>query len=66
MPNYWRNSVPGSCYFFTVNLLERKRNLLIDHIDLLGDSVFTVRRLYAFHIDTCCRAPQLSSDSVLS
>jgi putative transposase len=51
MPNYRRVFVPGGCYFFTVNLLERKRTLLTDHIDLLRDSVRTVRRLYPFHID---------------
>jgi len=49
--NYRRNFVPGGCYFFTVNLLERKQNLLTEHIDLLRGSVRTVRRLYPFHID---------------
>jgi len=38
MPNYRRNFVTGGCYFFTVNLLERRRTLLTDHIDLLRDS----------------------------
>ena len=51
MPNYRRNFVSGGCYFFTVNLLERKRTLLVDHIDLLRDSVCRVRRLHPFHID---------------
>ena len=51
MPNYRRNFVPGGCYFFTVNLLERQRTLLTDHIDILRDSVRRVRRLHPFHID---------------
>ncbi len=51
MPNYRRNFVAGGCYFFTVNLLERQRTLLTDHIDLLRDSVRRVRRLHPFHID---------------
>lgn len=51
MPNYRRVFVPGGCYFFTVNLLERKRTLLTDPIDLLRDCVRTVRRLHPFHID---------------
>ncbi|MBS4050545.1 MAG: transposase [Methylomonas sp.] len=51
MPNYRRNFVAGGCYFFTVNLLERRRTLLIDHIDLLRDSVRRVKRLHPFHID---------------
>ena len=32
MPNYRRVWVPGGTYFFTVNLLERRRTLLTDHI----------------------------------
>lgn len=32
MPNYRRVWVPGGTYFFTVNLLERDRALLVDHI----------------------------------
>ena len=51
MPNYRRVFIPGGCYFFTVNLLERQRTLLTDHIDLLRDAVRRVRRLYPFHID---------------
>ncbi len=27
--------IEGGCYFFTVNLLERKNTLLVDHIELL-------------------------------
>ncbi len=32
MSNYLRAKVPGGTYFFTVNLLERRRRLLVDHI----------------------------------
>src|SRR5215218_2863431 len=35
MPNYRRAFIPGGCWFFTVNLLERRRTLLVDHIDSL-------------------------------
>jgi len=45
------HNVAGGCYFFTVNLLERRRTLLTDQIDLLRDSVRRVRRLHPFHID---------------
>ncbi len=38
MPNYRRIRVPGGTYFFTVNLLERQRRLLIEHVDLLRDA----------------------------
>jgi REP element-mobilizing transposase RayT len=32
MSNYRRSKVPGGTYFFTVNLLERRRRLLVEHI----------------------------------
>jgi putative transposase len=32
MPNYRRVWVPGGTYFFTVNLLDRDRALLVEHI----------------------------------
>lgn len=51
MPDYRRNRVPGGTYFFTVNLLERNRSLLTEHIDLLRGSVRTVRHTRPFHID---------------
>jgi hypothetical protein len=51
MPNYRRNFVTGGCYFFTVNLLDRKQSLLTDHIDLLRDSVRRLKRLYPFDIN---------------
>lgn len=38
MPDYRRVWVPGGTYFFTVNLLERRRTLLTDHVDSLRDA----------------------------
>jgi hypothetical protein len=38
MPNYRRAFFPGGCWFFTVNLLERRRTLLVDHVDALRDA----------------------------
>jgi putative transposase len=51
MPNYRRAFIPGGCWFFTVNLLERRRTLLVDHIDALRESVAQTRRKYPFEID---------------
>ncbi|MDB5799217.1 MAG: transposase [Rhodocyclales bacterium] len=51
MSDYRRHRVPGGSYFFTVNLLERKSRLLVDHIDLLRDAVRAVRARRPFHID---------------
>jgi hypothetical protein len=38
MPNYRRAFVPGVCWFYTVNLLERNRKLLVEHVDALRDA----------------------------
>jgi putative transposase len=51
MPNYRRAFVPGGCFFFTVNLLERRRTLLVDHIATLREAVAATRRSYPFTID---------------
>ena len=52
MPNYRRYRIPGGCYFFTVNLLERYPNdLLVRHVDLLRAIVRDVRQRWPFHID---------------
>jgi putative transposase len=32
MPDYRRNRVPGGTFFFTVNLLDRRSNLLVANI----------------------------------
>jgi putative transposase len=51
MPNYRRAFVAGGCWFFTVNLLDRKSRLLTDEIDALRDSVRRTRERFPFHID---------------
>jgi len=43
MSNYRRVRVPGGTYFFTVNLQQRERSLLVDHITNLR-SAFRVAR----------------------
>ncbi|WAK00595.1 REP-associated tyrosine transposase [Methylobacter sp. YRD-M1] len=50
MPDYRRNWVPGGTYFFTVTLLERKRDLLVTEITLLRDAVRRIKHLYPFEI----------------
>ncbi|TDK21488.1 transposase [Luteimonas aestuarii] len=50
MPNYRRVRVPGGTYFFTVDLLERQRCLLVEHIDLLRDSFRAARAARPFEI----------------
>lgn len=43
MSRYRRAQVPGATYFFTVNLLNRRSDLLVRHIDLLRDTVRATR-----------------------
>ena len=50
MPNYRRAFVPGGCWFFTVNLLERRSALLVDHVDALRAAVEKTRERYPFVI----------------
>ena len=42
-PKYRRAFVPGGCWFFTINLLERRRRLLTDHIDALREALRLLR-----------------------
>jgi putative transposase len=51
MPDYRRNRVRGGTYFFTVNLLERRLNLLTNHIDALRAAVRRARSRRSFQID---------------
>ena len=44
MPDYRRNRVPGGTFFFTVNLRDRRSDLLVTAIDALRDSVRQVGR----------------------
>ena len=50
MPNYRRVWVPGGTYFFTVNLLERRRTLLVDHVSALRDAFRAVRIARPFEL----------------
>lgn len=51
MSRYRRTQVPGATYFFTVNLLNRRSDLLVRHIDLLRETVHATRSRHPFHID---------------
>ena len=51
MADYRRSRIPGGTYFFTVNVLERKSRLLVEHVELLRDAVRAVKARRPFHID---------------
>ena len=54
---YRRVYVEGGCYFFTVNLADRREDLLTRHIDVLRDSVAEVKRRHPFDIDAMVILP---------
>jgi putative transposase len=57
MPNYRRVFIPGGTWFFTVNLLERDRTLLVDQIRELRHAVFRVKRRYPFRMEAMVVLP---------
>ena len=50
MSNFRRVWVPGCTYFFTVNLLERRRSLLVEYVDLLRGAFRAARAAQPFHL----------------
>lgn len=57
MTAYRRNFVPGGCFFFTVNLAERKLSLLTDHVELLRVAFRETRQRHPFTIDVVVVLP---------
>lgn len=54
---YRRADVAGGTYFFTVNLAERKRTLLVTYVDLLRSVLRVVNARHPFHIDAMVVLP---------
>jgi putative transposase len=54
---YRRANVAGGTYFFTVNLVERKRTLLVDHVDVLRAVIQKVKAMHRFQIDAIVILP---------
>jgi putative transposase len=50
MPNYRRIRVPGGTYFFTVNLADRSRGLLVERFAALREGICQVQRDRPFEI----------------
>jgi putative transposase len=50
MPNYRRAFIPNGYWFFTHNLLERRRTLLVDHIGALRRAFAQTQEKYPFEI----------------
>lgn len=54
---YRRTGIAGATYFFTVNLAERHRALLTDHIATLRTKMRDVKQRHPFHIDAMAILP---------
>jgi len=51
MTGYRRNFIQGGCYFFTLNLADRRQRLLTERIELLRASFHNVRARHPFGIE---------------
>jgi putative transposase len=51
MSHYRRNRVEGGCYFFTVNLHDRRSDALVVEIEARRTAVRAARARHPFHID---------------
>jgi putative transposase len=58
MTNYRRCRIPGGTFFFTVNLADRRRTLLTDHVDTLRNAFRDVRRAHPFTIHAVVILPE--------
>ncbi len=56
MATFCRLYLPAHPYFLTV-VIEERRPLLIEHIDLLRQAFREAKRHYAFHIDSIVILP---------
>lgn len=55
---YRRTLQPGGCYFFTVNIADRDKTLLVSHIELLREVVRQVKLRHPFQIDAMVVLPE--------
>ena len=58
MPDYRRNRLPGGSFIFTVNLLDRRSDLLVTEIAALHSAVRASRQRRRFHIDAWVVLPE--------
>ena len=54
---YRRTYTKGGTYFFTVNLADRSKTLLVDNYNLLKETIRTVKQRHSFHIDAMVILP---------
>ncbi len=57
MTGYRGNFIAGGCFFFTVNLADRRLRLLTDHVDELRAAFREIRERHPFTIDAVVVLP---------
>ncbi|MDP3845313.1 MAG: transposase [Pseudomonas sp.] len=57
MTAYRRDHIPGACWFFTLNLADRRQALLTEQIDVLRASFTKVMREHPWRIDAIVILP---------
>jgi putative transposase len=57
MTAYRRNFIPGGCFFFTVNLADRRSKLLTEYADVLRFAFRETRERHPFTIDAMVVLP---------
>lgn len=55
---YRRADVKGGTYFFTVNLADRKRTLLVDEFEILRLVINNVKKQHPFQLDAMVVLPE--------
>ena len=58
MPDYRRVRIPGATYSFTVNLLDRRSDLLVTHVTEIRAAVRRVQKKWPFHADAWIVLPE--------
>ena len=58
MTGYRRNFIAGGCFFFTVNLADRRLRLLTENIDALRTAFRETRKHHPFAIDAIVVLPE--------
>ena len=57
MTAYRRNFIPGGCFFFTVNLADRRLRLLTEHVEALRSAFRETRQRHPFATDAVVVLP---------
>ena len=57
MTAYRRNFIPGGCFFFTVNLADRRLRLLTEHVDALRSAFRETHQRHPFTTDAVVVLP---------